>query len=226
MATTCPHCGASSPDVIDCCTGCGRDLYRLTPPSPTRSTQTGVRGYSLGTWLSLGVATLLIGAGTSATGLLMNDDDQGRADTPRESVPPVTSQNPPPLPSPSPTPSPKKAAAKPQKPDKPKPSAPRPSESECDGGFEYVDGDINVDVGCRGRDGIDVGQGTVVSGGGAGNADEPGDVYEPGEPGEPGDIGGGAGGDGGGNGDIGGGDGGAGGDIGGDVGNGGDGGFG
>jgi hypothetical protein len=221
MATTCPRCGASSPDVIDSCTGCGRDLYRLTPPSSTRATQTGVRGYAIGTWLSLAAATLLIGAGTSATGLLMNDD-RGPADAPRRSVPPVTSQNLPPLPSPSPTPSPKKAAAKPQKPDKPKPSAPPPSESECDDGFEYVDGDINVDLGCRGRDGVEVGQGTVVSGG-AGNADEPGDVFEPGEPGEPGDIGGGAGGDGGNNNDIGGADGGAGGDTDGDVGNGGDG---
>jgi hypothetical protein len=144
MLTTCPHCGTRSPASSDACAGCGRALYPLTapPPPPPFKFRTRTNYVRLG--ITLGVITLLVGAGTSS-GMLMNRDDatDDRADNRVSQYKMVdTGASPDPSPttasaspkakkkekkkeSASPTPSPSKTSSKPPAPEPTKPPVPR-----------------------------------------------------------------------------------------------------
>jgi hypothetical protein len=75
MLTTCPHCGTRSPASADVCKGCDRALYPLTaPPDPPPFTFRSRRNY-VRIGITLGVITLLVGAGNVSGMLMARGDD-------------------------------------------------------------------------------------------------------------------------------------------------------
>ncbi|GGO57449.1 hypothetical protein GCM10012287_53360 [Streptomyces daqingensis] len=86
MPTTCPHCGTTSPATADACTGCGRDLYRLSNPTAAPdhnsvpSLWLNLRPNRPWMWITTGAVLLLVGAGATAGLMLKHGGDEGPAE--------------------------------------------------------------------------------------------------------------------------------------------------
>jgi len=148
MPTTCPHCGTRSPETTDSCTGCGRDLYRLSDPVGVPEPTVGVPALWLSfrpgrpwMWMATGIVLLVVGAGAT-TGLLLDggdlDDSPPEERIAQDEVPgPAMSLDPTPSSSPSSDKPSSKPLAEPA-PTKTKPPAPpkaTPSEKPAPGGI-------------------------------------------------------------------------------------------
>ncbi len=131
MPTTCPHCGITTPAKSDACSGCGRDLYRLSDPSKLPSLWLSLRPAHMWSnrmwmWIGTGAAIVLVAAGAS-TGLIFDGGDQNdRAGEERLSEDkgpgPVISLDPTPSDSPSKKASKKKLLSEPSPSESKKPS--------------------------------------------------------------------------------------------------------
>lgn len=158
MPTTCPHCGTRSPERADACTGCGRDLYRLSDPATVPSLWLSFRPSRSWLWITAGAVVVLLGAGAS-TGMLLNDgnrnDNAAEERLSDDEAPgPAVSIDPTPSPSASSKKPSTKALSKPaptkSKPPSSAPPKPAPSATPDDGlpaGFSRVVDEMGFSLG-------------------------------------------------------------------------------